>query len=128
MSSHPGLVGQSLCYALQEEMSDYYRLVAVLEAQMNEQQELHELQERQERRAQSRGGGGGSPLPPTTSTSLTLRRLWVWSQEPIARLRLMASMVRFFILCISFLMYFSINVLTTSTCADSLLEKSFFFF
>ena len=67
MSSHPGLVGQSLCYALQEEMSDYYRLVAVLEAQMNEQQELHELQERQERRAQSRGGGGGSPLPPTTS-------------------------------------------------------------
>ena len=39
------LVGQSLSYAIQEEMSDYYRLVAVLEAQMNEKDEKDEKEE-----------------------------------------------------------------------------------
>jgi gamma-tubulin complex component 3 len=84
-----GLVGQSLCYALQEEMNDYYRLVAVLEAQMNEQiDELEELKAKQLKQKQS-----FKVEPATTSSTLTLRRLLVWSQEPMQRLRLMASIV-----------------------------------
>ena len=63
-----GLLGQAFCSALQEELSDYYRLIAVLEAQLHA--------------PQGRGRNG-----------LTLRRLSVWSQDPLERLHLMATLV-----------------------------------
>jgi gamma-tubulin complex component 3 len=59
----PGLVRQAFAFSLNEELTDYYRLLAVLDAQL------------------SAGG------------SLTLRRLAVWAQDPTVRLRLMATLV-----------------------------------
>jgi len=65
-----GLVGQSLCAALHAELSDYYRLIAVLESQLS------------------------NPLEDKSSSdTMTLRRLFVWVQEPLDRMKLMAIIV-----------------------------------
>jgi len=53
-----GCMGQALCSSLEDDLLDYFRLIAVLEAQLNQNR-----------------------------TSLTLRRLSVWSQDPLERLR-----------------------------------------
>ncbi|EYU39957.1 hypothetical protein MIMGU_mgv1a001233mg [Erythranthe guttata] len=69
-----GTVGQAFCAALQDEFSDYYKLLAVLEAQaMN-------------------------PIPlvsehASSSNYLSLRRLSVWFSEPMVKMRLMAVLV-----------------------------------
>ncbi|XP_065841235.1 gamma-tubulin complex component 3 homolog [Oscarella lobularis] len=62
-----GLVGQSFCAALSEELTEYYRLVAVLDSQ----------------RVAGKGVGD----------ALTLRRLIVWTLDPLRRLRTLASLV-----------------------------------
>jgi len=72
-----GTVGQAFCAALQEELSDYYRLMAVLEGQVH------------------------NPVPfmltsdgmKSTGSYLSLRRLSVWLAEPLVRMRLMAVLV-----------------------------------
>ncbi|RWW82821.1 hypothetical protein BHE74_00008691 [Ensete ventricosum] len=70
-----GTVGQAFCSALQDELSDYYKLLAVLES--------HSL----------------NPIPTPGSVSgvtvnyLSLRRLAVWLAEPMVRMRLMAVLV-----------------------------------
>lgn len=72
-----GTVGQAFCSALQEELSDYYRLMAVLEGQVH------------------------NPIPFMVGTEgmtsvgnyLSLRRLSVWLAEPMVRMRLMAVLV-----------------------------------
>ncbi|PON56322.1 Gamma-tubulin complex component protein [Trema orientale] len=69
-----GTVGQAFCAALQDELSDYYKLLAVLEAQsMN-------------------------PIPLVSDSAssgnyLSLRRLSVWFAEPMVKMRLMAVLV-----------------------------------
>lgn len=66
-SATPGAAGavyRALCSALQQELSDYYRLMAVLERQVE-------------------SGESGSPL--------TLRRLAVWLQEPLQRMKTLAE-------------------------------------
>ncbi|KAK4784295.1 hypothetical protein SAY86_018663 [Trapa natans] len=69
-----GTVGQALCAALQDELSEYYKLLAILEAQsMNR-----------------------IPLVSESANSgnyLTLRRLSVWLAEPLVKMRLMAVLV-----------------------------------
>ena len=69
-----GLVGQSFCAALQQELTEYYRLIAVFEAQ---QQHLTDA-------------GLGDE---TCSNSLTLRRLLVWTYTPLLRLKTLAALV-----------------------------------
>ncbi|EMS57943.1 Gamma-tubulin complex component 3-like protein [Triticum urartu] len=70
-----GTVAQAFCSALQEELSDYYKLLAVLESYS-----LH-------------------PIPTPGSDSgvsgnyLSLRRLVVWLAEPAVKMRLMAVLV-----------------------------------
>jgi len=66
-----GLVGQSFCAAVQKELTEYYRLVAVLEAQENQEDDgiVHE--------------GGG----------LTLRRLMIWTYDPLQRMKALATLV-----------------------------------
>ncbi|XP_077240997.1 spindle pole body component 98 [Tasmannia lanceolata] len=69
-----GTVGQAFCAALQDELSDYYKLLAVLEAQSL------------------------NPIPLFSETAksgnyLSLRRLAVWFAEPMVRMRLMAVLV-----------------------------------
>mmetsp|Transcript_67 Transcript_67/g.225 ORF Transcript_67/g.225 Transcript_67/m.225 type:complete len:905 (+) Transcript_67:342-3056(+) len=62
-----GLVSQSFSSALQSELTEFFRLIAILESQLPS------------------SGNGSAP-------GLTLRQLFVWSQEPVRRLRLMAEM------------------------------------
>ncbi|KAJ7547158.1 hypothetical protein O6H91_08G072500 [Diphasiastrum complanatum] len=72
-----GTVGQAFCAALQEELSDYYRLMAVLEAQLHNPIPFMSTVEG------AKGAGN----------YLSLRRLWVWLAEPLVRMRLMAVLV-----------------------------------
>ncbi|KAL6141532.1 hypothetical protein ACLB2K_059820 [Fragaria x ananassa] len=73
-SADVGTIGQAFCTALQDELSDYYKLLVVLEAQaMN-------------------------PIPLVSETVssgnyLSLRRLSVWFAEPMVKMRLMAVLV-----------------------------------
>lgn len=69
-----GLVGQSFCAALQLELTEYYRLIAVFEAQQL---------------LLSDAGLGHE----TCSNSLTLRRLLVWTYTPMLRLKSLAALV-----------------------------------
>lgn len=69
-----GLVGQSFIAALQEELTEYYRLLAVLESQL--QQEANE-----------------SVSARMSKCNLTLHRLSVWLLDPIVRMKILASLV-----------------------------------
>ncbi|XP_027352163.1 gamma-tubulin complex component 3 [Abrus precatorius] len=69
-----GTVGQAFCSALQDELSEYYKLLAVLEAQSS------------------------NPIPLVSESAssgnyLSLRRLAVWLAEPMVKMRLMADLV-----------------------------------
>ncbi|KAH9321324.1 hypothetical protein KI387_015963, partial [Taxus chinensis] len=69
-----GTVGQAFYAALQEELSDFYKLLAVLEGQVH------------------------NPIPVleegrSVGNYLSLRRLMVWLSEPTVRMRLMAVLV-----------------------------------
>ncbi|KAG0213595.1 Gamma-tubulin complex component 3 [Mortierella sp. GBA30] len=64
-----GLVGQSFCSALQHELMDYFRLIAVLEAHVAKDTDVD------------------------TGKGLTLKRLLVWTQDSLQRLRLMSVLV-----------------------------------
>ncbi|KAI8344273.1 Spc98 family-domain-containing protein [Chlamydoabsidia padenii] len=69
-----GLVGQSFCSALQSELMEFYKLIAILEAQIEKQ------------------------IQPDTDfipseQSLTLKRLLVWTQESLQRLKWMDVLV-----------------------------------
>lgn len=61
------LVGQSLCAAIQKELKEYYKLIAVLEAQI-EKQIKSEI---------------------VTEQSLTLKRVLVWTYECNRKLKLL---------------------------------------
>ena len=65
---------QSFCSALTQELTEYYRLIAVLEAQ----------QQHAAVAAEHGGGSGGT---------LTLRRLVVWTHDPLERLKILATLV-----------------------------------
>ncbi|KAG1703735.1 hypothetical protein DVH05_006750 [Phytophthora capsici] len=69
-----GLVGQSFCHVLNTELASYFRLIAVLAAQIDEDAETRQPHER-------------------GISSLTLRTLIVWLQEPLDRMRLMARLI-----------------------------------
>ncbi|XP_021094962.1 gamma-tubulin complex component 3 isoform X2 [Heterocephalus glaber] len=68
-----GLVGQSFCAALHQELKEYYRLLSVLHSQL-------QLQDDQ-----------GVSLG--LESSLTLRRLLVWTYDPKIRLKTLAALV-----------------------------------
>eukprot|EP00051_Salpingoeca_urceolata_P028327 m.486294 g.486294 ORF g.486294 m.486294 type:complete len:857 (+) comp24292_c0_seq1:160-2730(+) len=63
-----GLVAQAFCGALKAELAEYFRLLAVLEGQAFAED------------------------PGPKATALTLRRLAVWTQDPLMRMRLLAAM------------------------------------
>ncbi|GAN07895.1 gamma-tubulin complex component 3 [Mucor ambiguus] len=66
-----GLVGQSLCAALQQELTEYYKLIAILEAQVEKQMINNQV----------------------TSQSLTLKKLMIWTLDCNQKLRLMSVLV-----------------------------------
>ncbi|KAG9492247.1 hypothetical protein GDO78_000653 [Eleutherodactylus coqui] len=68
-----GLVGQSFCAALHQELKEYYRLLSVLHSQLQVEDD--------------QGVNLG------LETSLTLRRLLVWTYDPKMRLKALAALV-----------------------------------
>ena len=83
-----GMVAQGLAAGLQAELSEYYRLVAVLQAQSTS--DVRDIGDKL-----SAHPSVGHPAPRAAAAAvepqpLTLRRLLVWVQEPIARLKVMA--------------------------------------
>ncbi|CAH0479678.1 unnamed protein product [Peronospora belbahrii] len=69
-----GLVGQSFCHVLNTELVVYFRLIAILAAQVDEDVETKRPSER-------------------TTSSLTLRTLIVWTQDPLDKMRLMGRLI-----------------------------------
>lgn len=70
-----GLVGQSFCAALHQELKEYYRLLSVLHSQVQVEDE--------------------QGVTVCTESSLTLRRLLVWMYDPKVRLKTLAALVDF---------------------------------
>ncbi|XP_035006256.1 gamma-tubulin complex component 3 isoform X1 [Hippoglossus stenolepis] len=68
-----GLVGQSFCAALHQELKEYYRLLSVLHSQLQVEDEQGVIV--------------------CTENSLTLRRLLVWMYDPRVRLKTLAALV-----------------------------------
>lgn len=98
-----GLMVQAFCASLEEDLSDYYRLIAVLETQL--QNDWATSTATAADRNTDPNGSFSSVLRAASSSvignraqkphhakhaRLTLRRLLVWAMEPIERLRLMA--------------------------------------
>ncbi|XP_074658179.1 gamma-tubulin complex component 3 homolog [Tubulanus polymorphus] len=67
-----GLVGQSFCAALQQELTEYYNLIAVFDAQLQQDQDIGIVQD---------------------GCHLTIRRLRIWLLEPLVRLKTLAALV-----------------------------------
>lgn len=65
-----GLIMQSLCHFVSSELTDYYRLVAILEAQMN-----------------------NIDVNIGDQKGLTLRRISVWTEEVTLRMRLISTII-----------------------------------
>uniref|UniRef100_A0A3P8XIG1 Uncharacterized protein n=1 Tax=Esox lucius TaxID=8010 RepID=A0A3P8XIG1_ESOLU len=70
-----GLVGQSFCASLHQELKEYYRLLSVLHSQLQVEED--------------QGVNLG------VESSLTLRRLLVWTYDPKVRLKTLAALVDF---------------------------------
>ncbi|XP_060888482.1 gamma-tubulin complex component 3 [Labrus mixtus] len=70
-----GLVGQSFCAALHQELKEYYRLLSVLHSQLQVEDE--------------------QGVTVFTESTLTLRRLLVWMYDPKVRLKTLAALVDF---------------------------------
>lgn len=69
--SNCGLAARAFAAALQEELSEYYRLLAILETQL----------------------AGGRPAKDEAPAGLTYHRLLVWTKEPKTRMKLLAALV-----------------------------------
>jgi len=72
------LLHQALCEALRDQLRDYYKVLALLTAKADS----HSSTDSGDKSAAE----GGSQVP-----DLTLRRLWVWLQGPLDRMRLLVS-------------------------------------
>ncbi|KAK5601540.1 Gamma-tubulin complex component 3 [Crenichthys baileyi] len=70
-----GLVGQSFCASLHQELKEYYRLLSVLHSQLQVEDE--------------------QGVNMCTESRLTLRRLLVWMYDPKVRLKTLAALVDF---------------------------------
>ena len=79
-----GMIEQSLCHHLQTQLTEYYRLIAVLESQMATVPSIDDL---------SRANGSDSDGPREEETGLTLKRLDVWIEDWRLRMRMMSVCV-----------------------------------
>ncbi|SNX82323.1 related to Spindle pole body component alp6 [Melanopsichium pennsylvanicum] len=84
-----GLIMQSLCHFLSNELQGFYRLVASLEAQMHTQGKLGGGDD--ESGTHRRGKEGGEKNAATTY--VTLKRLSLWTEEMTLRFRLMSTII-----------------------------------
>lgn len=84
-ASGVGMIEQSLCHHLHAQLTEYYRLIAVLESQMSTSSRHLQHEER------LRASDGQSIRE--EETGLTLRRLDVWINEWRLRMRMMSVCV-----------------------------------
>lgn len=80
-----GMIEQSLCHHLQSQLTEYYRLIAVLESQMSDNVSLDE--------PAPDGRGDDLNSARERESGLTLKRLDVWIQEWRLRMRMMSVCV-----------------------------------
>jgi gamma-tubulin complex component 3 len=85
-----GMIEQSLCHHLQEQLTEYYRLIAVLETQMSFSTPDSPAGEGVADGDQAEGLEAGER---ESGTALTLRRLDVWITEWRLRMRMMSVCV-----------------------------------
>ncbi|ORX79680.1 Spc97/Spc98, partial [Anaeromyces robustus] len=76
-----GLVRQRFCAALQNELTEYYKLITVLESQL------------------ITSGSSEEKNKNFVSNKLSLKRLLVWTQEPLQRIRFLETLVKLFKKC-----------------------------
>jgi gamma-tubulin complex component 3 len=81
---HVGMVEQSLHAELKKEMTEYFRLVTVLEAKLEEVESDDEEPTKQLEGLAAVGGLTGG---------LTLRKLDVWTQDVRLRMRMMGTLI-----------------------------------
>jgi gamma-tubulin complex component 3 len=91
-ASRVGMIEQSLCHYLQSQLTDYYRLVAILETQLSSRQDQET-----------------DPSIEDRETGLSLRRLDVWVNEWKLRMRMMS-------VCVEGARGSCITVVTVTTC------------
>jgi gamma-tubulin complex component 3 len=83
-----GMIEQSLCHHLQSQLTQYYRLIAVLESQLNIAFNVQDQDARSSSASMS-----VEPDPRTEESGLTLKRLDVWVNEWRLRMRMMSVCV-----------------------------------
>ncbi|KAI0092720.1 gamma-tubulin complex DGRIP91/SPC98 component [Irpex rosettiformis] len=81
-----GMIEQSLCHHLQSQLTEYYRLIAVLESQMSSTVPDDDRLDPQQQQPQQKDSR-------EQETGLTLKRLDVWIQEWRLRMRMMSVCV-----------------------------------
>ena len=79
-----GMIEQSLCHHLQSQLTEYYRLIAILESQMSTAPHLHD---------EDRSNGVEEDQARDEETGLTLKRLDVWIEDWRLRMRMMSVCV-----------------------------------
>jgi len=82
------MIEQSLCHHLQSQLTEYYRLIAVLESQLNIAFNVQDQDTRT-----SSASMPVEPDPRTEESGLTLKRLDVWVNEWRLRMRMMSVCV-----------------------------------
>jgi len=82
------MIEQSLCHHLQSQLTEYYRLIAVLESQLNIASNVQDQDTRSPPASVS-----VEPDPRTEESGLTLKRLDVWVNEWRLRMRMMSVCV-----------------------------------
>jgi gamma-tubulin complex component 3 len=83
------MIEQSLCHHLQSQLTEYYRLIAVLESQLN----IASNAQDQDTRSSSSATVSVEPDPRAEESGLTLKRLDVWVNEWRLRMRMMSVCV-----------------------------------
>jgi hypothetical protein len=79
------MIEQSLCHHLQSQLTEYYRLIAILESQLNIASNAQDQD--------ARGSLSAEPDPRAEESGLTLKRLDVWVNEWRLRMRMMSVCV-----------------------------------
>lgn len=85
-SSEADLLAQSLCHFLHRELSEYHRLLAVLEAQIAQNADVGD-------RPTAESSTGGGVTDGSVEKGLTLLRLGIWTAEMRSKLRMMSELV-----------------------------------
>ncbi|KDN53149.1 hypothetical protein K437DRAFT_231212 [Tilletiaria anomala UBC 951] len=76
-----GLATQSLCHFISREMTDYYRLIAILETQLNDSADSE------------RSDQASSSANRDANSHLTLKRVAVWTHDVLLRMRLLSTII-----------------------------------